>query len=211
VATSPRWTWARWGALVVGLVVVVLGAVTVHVERLGEEALAASDAAAASGDTSTAIARAREAAMAEYPGSPLPTEAFTRLTAIAEAAESRGDFERAQMAWRAIRIAVRTTRTEAREAARMDQAGKALVRLSARTCEGNQSRPPAACAAATEAALATDDLPPLGGFVWLGLGALAFLGGSAAALGATKPKARVVWAVVGAAGLALATIATAVR
>lgn len=198
--------WPRWIATGAVLVLVTLFFVAIHLRASAEKAIEASDRALAAGDTITAIERARDAAMSVAPGAP-SEGGYVRLQAIAEGAEARGSFDLAAMAWRATWTAIRTTRTEARNVDRLATAGRGLVRVAKRACEGGQTRPPASCAANVEAALAPDDLPTLTSFAWLGIGALAFLGGGAVAAQTRTEKARFSWLLVMAAGLLAVTVA----
>ena len=92
----------------------------------------------------------------------------------------------------------------------MDESARALVRLARRACEGNTSRPPAVCAAAAEATLRETRLPALPRFEWLAIGALAFLGGGAAALFGA-PGRRLLPAVVSASGAIVAAVTLLTR
>jgi hypothetical protein len=216
VASSPAAPWrlrrsTSWliGALVVA--VATFSVVSFQLWSRGEIALAKSRDALAKGDAVTAIARARDAAMARAPFSPYPAQALGMLAAIAQGAESRGDFDQAAFAWRALRVAIRATRTEGAESARLDESGRALVRLASRVCEGSQTRPPATCAAAAQAALLEDDLPATSVFAWLALGAVAFLAAGAAALQTGDTRRRVVLGLVSVAGAFVAALALASR
>ncbi len=198
---------AGLAALLVGTPLLV---VAIHLRQRGEAAIAESDRALATGETASAIAWARDAAMAVCPGSPYPEEGYARLRSLAARAEAHGDFVEATAAWRAVRTAVHATRTEDREAARLVESGRALVRLAARTCEGNQSRPPTTCAAAAEAALAVAPLPPLASFGWLGLGGLSFLVSGAVA-SRTSGRTRNLSAAIAVLGLGIAALALLAR
>jgi hypothetical protein len=195
-------------ATTVGLVLVV---VTLHLHARGAESVAASDEALARGDTLSAIAWARDAAMATAPWSERPAEGYARLAAIAASAEERGDFDLATDAWRATLAAVTATRAEVTESARKDAAVRALVRLSARTCEENQARPPADCAAAAKELLAQAPLPSTERMSWLGVGGVAFFGCGAFAAQAKERRARAFALAVSLAGLAVATVTLVTR
>ena len=82
---------ARIGAGVVALCALLVAVATAKELSVGAQAVIDSDAAAAHGDVATATARARDAAEAVAPGSPYPREGYTRLEAIARAAETRRD------------------------------------------------------------------------------------------------------------------------
>ena len=200
---------ACWAGASAALVLAVLVVVTVHVRSLGAEAVAESDKALGSGDMVAAIARARDAAMTVAPFCPYPEQGYARLVAIAEGAETRGNLEQATLAWRAVWTAVRSTRSEQRQAARLDEAGRALVRLARRACAGDVTRPPDACAAAAQAALAQDNLPSTASSWWFALGAALFLGGGAVALRVEGGRRRAVWAALAALGAAVIALVTA--
>jgi hypothetical protein len=210
MASSASVSWVRWAALVALLVGATFGVVAVHLRALGEKAIVESDRALAEGDTITAVERARDAAMSMAPGA--PSEAgYARLESIAEAAETHGSFDVAAMAWRAVWTAVRSTRSEGRDRARLTRAGRGLVRVATRVCEGGQTRPPASCGASVEAALEADDLPSVASFTWLGLGAVAFLSGGAAAAHTKARGTRVSWLLVMGAGLLCLAVALLAR
>jgi hypothetical protein len=194
---------ALLGSLLV-LVVAVLA-----ITRAGERALAECDEALLTGDTPTAIARARDAAMAVAPWSPYPAMAYVRLTGLADSAETRGDYAGALAAWRAVRTAIVASRSEVREAPLLADANKAIVRLAARACEGGEIRQPSVCAKLAEMSLAQDDLPPVSSFTLLGLGALAFLVGGAMATRERLHAGRIPWAVLAGAGVAAVVFALA--
>jgi hypothetical protein len=104
----------------------------------GGRAIEECDAAAAQGDRSSAIAAAHAAAEAYVPGSPYPARGYARLEAMARDAETRGDDETANAAWRAMRAAAIATRapTSSNEQWRqMAEQGLARVGSSARTAE----------------------------------------------------------------------------
>jgi hypothetical protein len=202
--------WPRWTAAFSVLVLVTLTFVAIHLRASAEKALAESDQALASGDTVTAIERARDAAMSLAPFSP-SEGGYARLRSIAQAAEAHGNFDVATMAWRATWTAIRATRSEGREQALLAEAGRGLVRVATRACEAGQTRSPASCASAVEATLAPDDLPPLTSFAWLGMGALAFLGGGAVAAQATSPRRRFSSLLVMGSGLLLVMLAMLTR
>ncbi len=210
---SPAARAPVWALPVAGLALTlgVLGLAAMHVEALGARALVDCDAALAAGDGVGAISLAREAAMARvgFGLGGASEQGFARLASIAEAAEARGDFEQATVAWRATRVAARAPRRE--EPARMAESARALVRLATRACEGKQTRAPAACAAATEASLAADDLPSTTHFDWVALGAVAFLGGGAAALSAKGRAAQRLLAAVAVVGAVIVLASAAVR
>lgn len=191
------------------LTVAVLVEVALQVRQRGADAIALADQALAAGDGVTAIGRARDAAMAVAPWSPYPEQGYARLQAIADGAETRGDFDQAALAWRAVWTSIRATRREKDEALRLQASGRALVRLATRACEGSQTRPPAACAATTEAALTHDDLPALPAFTWLGLGAVAFFVGGAGAATAEGARRRIGWGALTLLGVGLAVFALA--
>jgi hypothetical protein len=185
------------------VVLVVLSAVGVRLRAMGAAAVAECDQALGAGDIVTAVGRAREAAMAVAPGSPYPEQGYTRLVGIAEGAEARGDLDQATLAWRAVWTAIRATRSEQREGARLEDCRRALVRLARRACAGSVTRPPEACAAATEAALAQDSLPATASSWWFALGAVLFLGGGAAAIRVEEGRRRTALAVVAGVGAAV--------
>ncbi len=200
----------RTAAVAVALIAGSFFVVVVHLRHRGESSLAASDKALEEGDVQGAIAWARDAALAVAPLSPYPEVAYGRLIDIAARAEEHGDFVEATAAWRAVWTSIRATRRESSERARLEEASRALVRLAARACEGDQSRPPAVCAAAAQAALGEGQLPDVSRFRWVALAAVAFLGGGAfAAMGAGR--ARLLGAGVAVLGLALAAAALALR
>ncbi len=200
----------RAGAMAVVLIAGSFFVVVLHLRHRGESSLAASEKALAEGDVQGAIAWARDAALAVAPFSPYPEVAYGRLADIAARAEEHGDFVEATAAWRAVWTSIRATRKESAERARLEDASQALVRLAGRACEGDQSRPPAVCAAAAQAALREGQLPELSRFRWLALAAVAFLGGGAfAAMGAGR--ARLLGGGVALFGLALAAAALALR
>ncbi len=195
-------------ATVVGL---TLAAVVVHLRSRGEGAITECDRALAAGDAVAAIAWARDAAMAVAPWSPYPEQGYVRLVGIADRAEERGDFQQASVAWRAVEVAVRATRSESQEAERLVAADSALVRLAAKTCEGDQSRPPAVCAAAARSALADSRLPSAARLEWLGTGGVGFLVFGAVAAQASRRRVRLLSLGVAAAGAAMAAAALLVR
>jgi hypothetical protein len=153
---------------------------SLHVRALGARAIVESDRAVSRGDVSEAIARARDAAMAVAPWSPYAERGYCRLEAFGEGAEARGDVEQAALAWRAVWTAARATRSEGRQAARMEEARVALVRLSRRACAGDPTKSPDDCAAVTEEALRRDVLPSSWSGAWLALGVVAFASGGSA-------------------------------
>jgi hypothetical protein len=179
-----------WVASSAAFVLLTLSLVAVHVRSAGEQAIAECDRALASGDVTTAIERARDAAMALAPGSPYPEQGYARLRSIATTEEARGSFDQATSAWRAIWTAIRATRREGAEAERLAEAGHGLVRVATRVCEAGQTRPPATCGATVQAALAEDDLPPLSKFAGVALGAVAFLGGGVLAAQTAERRRR---------------------
>jgi hypothetical protein len=201
----------RWGLAGVVVLVCTLLAVTLHLRARGQEAVAECDKALAAGDAHMAITWARDAAMSVAPLSPYPEQGYARLTTMADRAEERGDFGEATAAWRAVGVAVHATRSEGSEAARLEAADGALVRLAAKTCQENQSRPPAVCAAAAQAALDERHLPPLSRFDWLAVGAVAFLGCGAWAAQATGRRVRLASLAVALFGVAVATVALVTR
>jgi len=202
----------RWGGVAALVVACALAVAVVHVTHRGESSIAASEKALAAGDVAGAIAWARDAAMSRAPGSPYPAAAYARLEGIAAHAEEHGDFDHATMAWRAIWTAVHATRSEELEQARLDDAARALVRLAAKTCEGNQSRPPATCAAAAKASLIETSLPALPRFHWLALGAVGFfVGGATAARGRGMGRQRFLSLAVAVVGVGLAALALVTR
>ncbi len=200
---------AGWAGVVVAVTLAVLAVVAAHVRAIGAEAVVECDKALGAGDIVTAIARARDAAMTVAPWSPYPEQGYARLVAIAEGAETRGDLDQATFAWRAVWTAVRASRSEQRQAARLDEARRALVRLARRACAGNVTRPPDACAAATEAALAQDDLPSAGSSGWFALGAVLFLGGGVVALRVKDGRRRALWAALAAIGAVIVALVIA--
>jgi hypothetical protein len=201
VAPSRGVIWAIRSAIVVALTLLVLAVVSVHLRTTGDRAIAECDQALAAGDTTTAIERARDAAMSLAPGSPDPDLGYDRLQTIAEQAEARGAFDQAAFAWRAMWTAIRTTRSEARESARLGRAGHGLVRIATRVCQEGQTRLPATCGATVEAALAQDDLPHLPRLTAVAFGALAFLGAGAVATETRDRKRRLSSFAVMAAGV----------
>jgi hypothetical protein len=193
---------------VLGAVLAVLAVVAVvgfSTTERGRSAIEQSDGALAAGDVTTAIERARDAAMAVFPGSPYPEQGFVRLTAIGDAAEARGDFAEALFAWRAVRVALIATRREAADHLRLVAANQATVRLAGRACEGAETRSAQACAKLTASVLAEQDLPALSTFALLGLGAAVFL--VAAARAAWRPSGSLPWAAAAVVGAVLCALA----
>lgn len=208
---ASRGTSARWVALATALVLAALVFVVVQLRRNGAQAITDCDRALAAGDTITAIERARDAALAVAPGSPYPDQGLTRLKSLAEAAETHGSFDQAAAAWRAIWTAIRSTRSESRESGRLAEAGRGLVRVATRVCEGNQARVPATCGAAVQAALAEDDLPSLSSFGGIAFGAIAFAGGGVMAAQERDRRRRLASLVVLALGLTTLVLTFATR
>ncbi|MBW2457436.1 MAG: hypothetical protein JRI68_23215 [Deltaproteobacteria bacterium] len=92
------------------VVVAALGAGTGRVVLAGDAELAASNAALGAGDPHEAVVRARRAAGWYAPGAPHVAVAYTRLVALAEAAEQHNQLDLALLAWRGVRSAALETR-----------------------------------------------------------------------------------------------------
>jgi len=211
VARSAARAFLPWVAGVTVAVIGLFAIVTIHLEKLGAAAIADSDTALAAGDVTTAIQRARDAAMSIAPGSRYPELGYARLASIAERAETHGSFEEARAAWQATWTAIRATRREQAEAARLREARAALVRISMRECEGGQSRAPATCGKITEASLAHDDLPPLSGSTALAFGAAAMALGAIVAARSTGTRRRAPFWALAALGAVVATLTLTTR
>jgi hypothetical protein len=167
---------ARVGVGAAGLVAVLLGVATAMELSVGSQAVVDSDQAATRGDLATATARARDAAEAVAPGSPYPREGYTRLEAIARAAEGRQDERAAVAAWGAMRAAATATSAPfvSGDAWRA-MADEGLIRAGAQ----RDSVPGEVHASegTLQKAVAREDAPPTGLLALLGAGAAAFFGG----------------------------------
>ncbi len=121
--------------------VLSLGLLTWRAVSDGEAAMRASDAAFNQGDLRTALVHARRGATSYAPGAPHVARAYARLQAIAIGAESRGDLEIAQEAWRAVRSAALETRGMTQgHALELERANRALARLATRGHEDPEQR-----------------------------------------------------------------------
>jgi hypothetical protein len=174
--------WALGGLLALAL---FLFAATLHQAREGARAIAESDAAIASGERSTAIARARAAAEAAAPGSPYPARGYQRLEAIARDAEGRGDEATSTAAWSAMRAAAIETRAFGIDTSawrRLGDDGIARVGSGAPGWAGQEGHTWSEVRAASsplKESLAKDDTPPTWRFALLAVAAAAFLAGTA--------------------------------
>jgi hypothetical protein len=202
---------ARWVGIALVGTLALLSVVAVHLAQSAERAVSESDRALAAGDTNSAIAWARDAAMSVAPLSSYPEQGYARLATIGKKAEARGDFDQAVFAWRATIAAIRATDSESSQVARGDEAKQSLIRLAGRVCEGGQTRSPAACSATAEAALAGSDLPTIPTFSWLALGAIALFGGGVGLSRVGARSNRAVFGIVMALGALFAALALASR
>lgn len=168
------------GASVLLAIVAVLLLATLHETREGSRALLASDVAMAAKNPDLAVAEAFDAATHVAPFSPWSEQGFTRLQSIAEDAETRGDDELAETAWRALRAAEVSTRSPfSSDGARRKRAESALARIDARRMLVTASRSPG-FVRFEEGQLAKmhgrDPTPATTTFAVLGLGASLALG-----------------------------------
>lgn len=97
-------------ALGAALGVVVLGAGAYRTHRGAEEALAASEAAEAKGDSIGAILEAYRAATLRLPGDTRADDGVARLFDLAARAQARDDRTAAALAWRAVDASALATR-----------------------------------------------------------------------------------------------------
>ena len=131
----------RTAAMLLLLAVLALGLLTWRAVSDGEAAMAASDVAFNQGDLRTALVHARRSATSYAPGAPHVSRAYARLQAIAIGAESRGDLEIAQEAWRAVRSAALETRGMPQpHATELERANRALARLASRGSEDPEQK-----------------------------------------------------------------------
>ncbi len=100
--------------------------------RQGNGALAASDAALASGNLDAAITDARRASFAEVPVFGADRGGYARLESIARDAEGRGDEDHALKAWSAVRAAAMASDGLVSRTAELHDASEALARLYTR-------------------------------------------------------------------------------
>jgi len=121
----------------------VLLLAALHQHREGARAMLASDAALAAKNPDLAVVEALEAATHVAPFSPSSEAGFARLREIAEDAETRGDDDLAQAAWRAIRAAeIATKGPFSSDPARRAHAEAALARIDARRMAVTAARSP---------------------------------------------------------------------
>lgn len=113
------------------LVVAVAAAAAQRELDLGRSEVAGADAASARGAWAEAIAHARSAAEARFPGSPWPEQGLRRLEAIGRDAGARGDRDSALLAYGAMRTAALVTRGPGSGSARwLSTAEDGLARLA---------------------------------------------------------------------------------
>ncbi|MCA9640891.1 MAG: hypothetical protein KC492_09355 [Myxococcales bacterium] len=131
----------RTAALLLMLAVLGLGLLTWRAVSDGEAAMTASDAAFNQGDLRTALVHARRSATSYASGAPHVARAYARLQAPPFGAESRGDWEIAQEAWRAVRSAALETRGLTQpHGAELERANRALARLATRGSEDPEQK-----------------------------------------------------------------------
>lgn len=121
-------------ALAALLLVALVGAGVVATRAIweGRSALAEGERARERGDAAEATRRFRRAARWYVPGAPHVRQAYDRLEAMAEAAETRGALDEALAAWRGVRgsiLATRTAYTPFDE--RLESADRHIARLMA--------------------------------------------------------------------------------
>lgn len=120
-------------ASAVAAVVSVLAFALLHEVSEGSRAMHASDVALAAKNPELALAEAHEAATHVAPFSPWSERGYSRLEALADDAEARGDDELATNAWQAIRAAETATRGPfTSDSARKRKAEAAIGRIDAR-------------------------------------------------------------------------------
>lgn len=198
----------------VGLgVLAVLLLATLHETRAGSRAILASDLALAAKAPDLAVAEAFDAATHIAPFSPYSEAGYSRLVSIAEDAETRGDDDLAETAWRAIRAAEVGGRSPfSFDGSRRRRAEAALARIDSRRMLVLAARSPG-FVRFDEGQLAKmhgrDPTPATTTFVMLGLGAmLAF--GAAGVLARTGFALRGRPSLVGAGAAAVGAILVAV-
>lgn len=173
-AASPD-DWRARAASVVLATVAVFFFAALHETRSGARAMLSSDAAITAKNADLAIAEAFDAATHVAPFSPYAEQGYARMQSIAEDAETRGDDELAETAWRAIRAACVSTRNPfSSDGARQKRAETALARIDARRLLVLAARSPG-FQRLGEAQLAKvhgrDPTPATATFAALGLGA----------------------------------------
>jgi hypothetical protein len=149
---------------VVALATVVLGLATARVLLAGEAEVAQSTAALEQGEPREAIVHARRAAGWYAPGAPHVGVAYTRLKALARAAEQRRRWDVALLAWQAIRSAALETRwVVIPHGADLALANQELARIMAMPSAdtGSATEPDARLAAEFLAQLSRDTRPSL--------------------------------------------------
>lgn len=197
----------------IAVVVLIVAAATARVVVSGEREFGQSTAALREGDVHRATEHARRSAGFYAPGAPHVGAAYTRLFAIAAAAEGHGDREAALYALRAVRIASIETRwiftPHAGDRERADQAIAKLM-TSAPRPPGTRVEPPAKIERAHVEALARDEAPRVPWIIALLAGAIAWAaGGLWAVRRAVLENGAVAWArarpaiALGAAGMAV--------
>ena len=101
----------RLSARLLVAVGVLLAVLAVRIVGASNAELARGDELRARDDVDAAILAYRRAARWYAPGNPSSTDALDRLAAIALAAHEAGDLETSLAAWRALRGAIRSTRS----------------------------------------------------------------------------------------------------
>lgn len=173
----PPFVRVVFGVVAIGLAITIGG--SLRQLELGRTALERSRVALGIGDYRTAIEEAELAAASYVPMGRYHREGFDRLMLIADDALGRADDETANLALTSAKSALRTSPMAG--AARSGVPGsdwsaaieQRTSKLRSKTPELPKSRTPIVVA---------EEPPPLRAYAWLGLAALAYLGGVGVAL-----------------------------
>ncbi len=109
--TPAAGRWLRRSVRVLAVAGVILAIAAVRVVDESQRELAEARAAERAADMETAILHYRRAASWYAPANPYPVDALDRLAAIGARAEDEGDVTRALSAFRAVRAAVKASRS----------------------------------------------------------------------------------------------------